>query len=524
MGPTKSTTSAGAVAVTPHYLASDAAIDVMNRGGNAIDGAIAANAMLGTVLPTTCGIGGDLFALVHPPGSRQPFVLNASGRGGAGLDSGAVRAEGHTKMPRFSPWSITVPGCVDGWEALSDRFGTRPLGELLAPAIAAAESGFPCAPEMAASLARTADRLIDQPSAPALYPGGSPPQAGDAIRRPALASVLRGIAADGRSAFYDGDVAGEIIAATDGRLTADDLLANTPDWVEALGRPLFGLDAWTVPPNSQGYLTLAAAAILEELAWSSDPDDPRFHHAVIEAYRAVAWERDDLVADPRFAPLPPSQLVNSDRLAERTARLDADQVTSWPHPAPDHGGTAYFCVIDDDGLMVSFIQSNFTGIGSGISAGSTGVWLHNRGAGFSLVSDHPNEAAPGKRPLHTLAPTLWTKDGAPALLLGTRGGHQQPQYLLQAIAQLMVAGRSPEEAQAAPRWHMDLAEAESVVAVEVGMAEGVVAGLTARGHRVERPAGPRPGWGPISIIAIAPDGTRTAAADPRISTSKAAGG
>ncbi|HSG79408.1 MAG TPA: gamma-glutamyltransferase, partial [Acidimicrobiia bacterium] len=252
-----------------------------------------------------------------------------------------------------------------------------------------------------------------------------------------------------------------------------------------------------------------------------------FHHAAIEAYRAVAWERDDLVADADHAPLAADALVADERLDPRRERLDAGAVTAWPAAAPDPGGTAYFCVIDADGLMVSFIQSNFHGIGAGISAGDTGVWLHNRGGGFCLVPGHPNEAAPGKRPLHTLSPTLWTRaDGSPALLLGTRGGHQQPQYLLQTIAQLFVAGRSPAAAQAAPRWNMEFEDVGggSVVSVEARMPVGVVSGLAARGHHVDAAPDLPSGWGPVSIIEIAPDGTRSAAADPRVSTAEAAGG
>jgi gamma-glutamyltranspeptidase/glutathione hydrolase len=525
--PVSSVTSRDAVAVTPHHLATRAALDVIASGGNAVDGAVAANAMLGMVLPTTCGIGGDLFAMVHRPGDDAPAVLNASGRGGSGLDADRIRSQGHETMPLTSPWSITVPGCVDGWEALLERFGTRALGELLAPAISAGEKGFAASPELSAALTRIEQRVSGQPSAPALYPDHRPPKPGHVLRRPHLAAVLRAIGDRGRDAFYTGPVAEAIVAATNGVLTSSDLAANRPDWIEPLGVDLFGLRAWTVPPNSQGYLTLAAARILERLGWSSDPEDPAFHHAVIEAYRAVAWERDDIVADADHAPLPPHELLADERLEARRARLDADAVTSWPAPTADPGGTAYFCVIDADGLMVSFIQSNFHGIGAGISAGDTGVWLHNRGGGFCLVPGHPNEAAPGKRPLHTLSPTLWTRrDGSPALLLGTRGGHQQPQYLLQTIAQLFVAGRSPAAAQAAPRWNMAFEDVggDSVLSVEARMPEEVVSGLVARRHRVDTGPDLPPGWGPVSIIAIAPDGTRTAAADPRITTAEAAGG
>lgn len=514
----------GAAAATPHHEATRAAMDVMAAGGNATDAAVAANAVLGVVLPTACGIGGDLFALLHAPGTTAPEVLNASGRGGAGLDAARLRAEGHTVMPRFSPWSITVPGCVDGWEALVGRHGSRPLGELLEPAIRLATDGFPASKELSDSLVRLTERLAGQGSAPPLYPGGRAPAVGTPLRRPGLAATLAGIAEEGRAAFYDGPVADAIVAATGGRITSADLAGSRPDWVEPIGIDVFGHRAWTVPPNSQGYLTLAAAWLLERLGPPPDPDDPAFHHAVIEAYRAVAWERDDLVADPDHAPLAVDLLLDPGRLAARLEGIDPDKAAAWPPPSHADGGTAYLCTLDGDGMGVSLIQSNFYGIGAGVSAGASGVWLHNRGAGFTLVEGHPNEAAPGKRPLHTLSPTSWTREGALSLLLGTRGGHQQPQYLLQALAQLHLAGRSPAAAQAAPRWSMSHAGAgrRSVVAAEVRMPEHVVAGLVGRGHVVDVVPDWPPGWGPVSIISVAPDGTRLAAADPRVDTAAAA--
>ncbi|MEX0826999.1 MAG: gamma-glutamyltransferase [Acidimicrobiia bacterium] len=514
----------GAVAVTPHHLATQAAVDVMAAGGNAVDGIVAANAVLGMVLPTTCGIGGDLFAIVHRPGTDRPEVLNASGRGGAGLDAGRLRREGHTTIPLRRPDSITVPGCVDGWEALLARHGTRPLADLLAPAIGLGREGCPVSTELASDLTRIEPMIGGQPSALALYPGGSPPVPGATLFRPDLAATLEAIAAGGRDAFYRGRVAAAITEATSGILEPDDLAGNSADWVEAIGTEVFGLQGWTVPPNSQGYLTLAAAMLIEALDPPADPDDPAFHHAVIEAYRAVAWERDDLVADPRHAPLPPERLLDRERILDRLESIDPEMVALWPEPGEAPGGTAYFCAIDGDGLAVSMIQSNFTGIGSGISAGDTGVFLHNRGGGFSLVAGHPNEAAPGKRPMHTLSPTLWTRGDRTALILGTRGGHQQPQYLAQIAALLLHARLAPGDAQAAPRWHAEgPGPRGSVVAVERRMSDRVVTGLGDRGHTVEVGPDYPQGWGPVSMIAIDESGTRIGAADPRVTSATAAG-
>jgi len=514
----------GCVAVTPHHLATRAAVDVMHRGGNAADAVIAANAILGMVLPTTCGIGGDLFAIVHMPGWDKPEVLNASGRGGSGLDAGSLRAAGHAAMPYRAPESITVPGCVDGWEALVERHGTIPLSGLLAPAIALGNDGFPVSSEFAADLAAIAPMIRGQESAAALYPDGVPPQPGDRITRRDLAATLSAIATGGRSAFYEGRVAEQISATTTGILTPGDLTGNGPDWVDPVGASVFGLEAWTVPPNSQGYLTVAAAMLLERLDPPRDPADSRFHHAVIEAYRAVAWERDDLVADPRFAPLPPAELLDPARLLPRLERMSPDRVAHWRGPGTAPGGTAYFCAVDAHGMAVSCIQSNFAGIGSGLAAGDTGVFLHNRGAGFNLVPGHPNEAAPGKRPLHTLSPTLWTRNGTTALVLGTRGGHQQPQYLLQIAALLFLAGLDPVAAQQSPRWSAGQIGGEgSALSAEVRMPEQVVVGLRSRGHLVDRGPDLAPGWGPVSIIAVDPDGTRRAAADPRVGSAAADG-
>jgi gamma-glutamyltranspeptidase/glutathione hydrolase len=515
----------GGVAVTPDELATTAATDVLRAGGNAVDAAIAANATLGMVYPTTCGIGGDLLAIVHAPGMDRPAVLNASGRGGSGLDAAALRAAGHTTVPLREPSSVTVPGCVDGWVALLGRFGTRTLADLLGPVIALGTDGFRVGVEFADDLARIRKLIAGQPSADAMYPGGEPPAAGATLTRPDLARTLSAIAASGRSAFYEGPVAAAISAATRGVLTPEDLAANASDWVEPIGATVFGLTGWTVPPNSQGYLTLAALMLVEALDPPRDPDDPALHHTVIEAYRAVAWERDDLVADPGRAPLTPDALLDPERILNRVSHIDPRRVASWPDPRPAPGGTAYLCVVDADDMAVSLIQSNFSGIGSGIGAGDTGVFLHNRGAGFNLEPGHPNEAAPGRRPLHTLSPTLWTDHGRAAMTLGTRGGHQQPQYLSQAAAALLHLGLDPAATQALPRWHADQAGdvAGSSLLVEARMPDAVVDGLEARGHRVERGPDRPQGWGPVSMIVLDPDGGRRAAADPRVTTATAQG-
>lgn len=512
-----------ATAVSPHGLASKAAIDIMSSGGNAVDAAIAADAVLGVVLPDTCGPGGDLFALVHLPGRAAPAALNASGRAGRGVNPNDMRDRGLATIPPRDPWTITVPGCVDGWEALLSRFGRLSLATVLAPAVTHALDGFPVSAELAEALRDVHSSIGGRPSASDLYPDGMPPRAGATLRRPLLGRTLIALSAEGRDAFYLGDPGAGITTATDGAVTSDDLERVQADWVEPIGLDVLGHRVWTMPPNSQGYLTPAALWIFERLDPPRDPESPDYQHLLIEAYRSMAWERDDIVADPTTAPHPPASLLSQERLAERAARIDPRHSVEWPAPSTPPGGTAYLCTRDADGIGVSLIQSNFAGIGSGYSAGASGVWLHNRGAGFNLIDGHPNELAPHRRPLHTLAPTLWTRNADLVMLLGTRGGHQQPQLLTQAAAARLWAGASPEAALALPRWTMDEfgPGTGSSLAAEARMAGEVVDGLRHRGHGVRLVESWRADWGPISLIDLQSD--LRGVADPRVSTTAALG-
>lgn len=510
------------VAVSPHHLASQAALDVMHAGGNAVDGAIAANAVLGVVLPDTCGIGGDLFAIVHRDGDPSPVALNASGRAGSGTTAADLRDDGYDEIPLRSPWSVTVPGCVDGWEALNERFGAVDLAAVLAPAIELAEGGFPVSAELAEDLGRIHRLIGSQASSVPLYPHGAPPRPGDRIRRSRLAMTLRAIGDGGRAAFYDGMVGEQITLATEGNISPADLEVRQAEWVEPVGAEAFGLEGWTIPPNSQGYLTLATAMLFEALDPPSDPSDPEYVHLLVESYRAVAWERDDLVADPGTAPVDPGRLLDRDRLLTRLASIDRRSLATWPEPRPVPGGTAYFCTRDQDGRSVSIIQSNFHGIGSGLSAGDTGVFLHNRGAGFTLREGHPNELTPGRRPLHTLSPTLWTSGNQGVLVLGTRGGQYQPQILAQLGAALLHGGREAVAAQEMPRWLVDGWAAGDTprLRVEDRFGEAALRELETIGHDVVPSAGWEAGWGPVSIIDLRND-RMAAAADPRVGTSAA---
>ena len=317
-------------------------------------------------------------------------------------------------------------------------------------------------------------------------------------------------------------MAGDITAATGGLITLEDLDGFDPEWVDPLRKEVFGSVGWTIGPNTQGYLTLATLRILEMLQSEFDAEDPASHHRLIEAYRSIATERDDIVTDARFAPIPDERLLDDERLADFADRI-GDRAGRFEAPRPKPAGTAYLCVVDDDGMGVSLIQSNFHGLGSGIGAGDSGFLLHNRGAGASLVAGHPNELMPGKRPLHTLSPTIWSRGGELSLVLGTRGGHQQPQLLAQVSAHHLAAGDEPRVAQSRPRWTTEhfAPGTTSSLRLESSYAVDIVDDLRTRGHTIELVEGPTGGWGPISMIAVGSDGLRTAAADPRVATSSA---
>jgi gamma-glutamyltranspeptidase/glutathione hydrolase len=492
----------------------------MAGGGNALDGALAANAVQGVVAPETCGVGGDLFAIVHEPGATAPVVLNASGRAGRGVSAEKLRAAGFASIPYSHPEAVTVPGCVDGWSVLAARFGNLPLARVLEPAIAYARDGFAVSQELASALERRHEELAPQSPATGLYPHGVPPAPGDVVLRPDLASTLESISSGGRRAFYQGATGKAISRATHERITMEDLAAVASDWVEPLALDVFGLTGWTVPPNSQGYLTLAAAWIFEQLDPPRDPDHPDFFHLLIEAYRAAAWDLGDVVADPDFAPLPQKDLVDPLRLVERLAGISRRSAASWPAATAPPGGTAYLCVVDRHSMGVSLIQSNYTGFGGGIGVEGAGFFLHDRGTGFNLVSGHPNELAPGKRPLHTLSPTLWTRNGRLELLLGTRGGSYQPQLLVQVAAHLLHLRSTPAESQARPRWVID--HQPEQVRLEASAGEKAAQELASRGHQIELAGEFEQSWGPVSMIQIAESGLRTAAADPRVRTALAA--
>jgi gamma-glutamyltranspeptidase/glutathione hydrolase len=506
-------------------LATQAGVRALRLGGSAVDAAIAANAVLGVTLPNQCGLGGDLFAIVQRTG-EQPQVLTAAGRAGSGADAGQLRDEGHRVMPREHDMrSVTVPGCLDGWLALHARLGRLDFPVLLEDATRYAVEGFPVSAYFAGPLRRRAgaERSV-QADGPL-----TAVQAGDPIRRPGLARVLAAIADGGRSGFYLGEFGATLVQLGDGQFVEDDLRIDQAQWTAPLSLDVWGRRLWTPAPPSQGYLTLSAAWLAQRAGLDSEPDDPAWAHLLIEAMRQAAVDRPAALFDGADG----HALLDPARLLPRAGRIRRDSVADLSDSYRD-GGTTFLSAVDEEGTAVALIQSNCMSFGSGIVAGDTGIWLHNRGIGFNLEPGHPAEYAAARRPPHTLAPVLLTDDrGEFDAALGTRGGDSQPQILLQLLARLLVAGEHPAEALAAGRWvlrgHADETSFDTWgsqgrvrVALEGHAPSSWAGALGELGHevRVEAPFG-HP-FGHAQIIRRAPAGL-IGAADPRAGTGAVGG-
>jgi gamma-glutamyltranspeptidase / glutathione hydrolase len=461
-------------------LAARAGDRAFTLGGNAVDAAIATNAAIAVTGPHLCGMGGDLFALVHT--GSEVAALNSSGRAAAGVDPNRLRAEGHTTMPlRHELDAVTVPGCVDGWLALHERFGSLPLADVLAPAIDLAEQGFPASPLLVGSLARVDDAgraQLGELASQATHTGA-------VVRRPGAGRALRAIADAGRDGFYGGEFGEGLLALGDGRYSPDDLSTPMSTWDPPLTAEMFGVEVHTIGPNSQGYLTLAGGIAAEPLDLP-DPDDERWAHLLIEAAKLAGYDRPKVLHDGADG----QALL--DAVRARRHRLDTERASSYAAPA-SAGDTTYLCTAEADGLAVSLIQSNASGFGSWLVEPKTGINLHNRGLGFSLEPGHPAELGPGRRPPHTLSPALATRAGELVSVFGTMGGDAQPQILLQIAARLFLHGQSVAQAINSARWALAGPEtgfdtwsdlAGQTVDVEGHAPEGWEPGLVARGHRV----------------------------------------
>ena len=508
----------GAVA-TADQLATQAGLSMLQRGGNAVDAAIAANAAMAVVGPHLCGIGGDLLALVVVDG--EVFALNASGRAGSGADATALRRAGATEIGhRHDINSVTVPGCVDGWQALHDRFASLPLAELLAPAIELASSGFPASPLLAASV--TGLDAVGRTQLSAI--ADQSPAAGSRIVLPGVARTLAAIASAGRSGLYEGEFGRGLIALGAGLYTTDDLARSQADWVEPLTTNVFGVTMSTIPPNSQGYLILAAARLASLAGLPDDPGDPQWAHILIECAAVAGYDRPDVLSDQADG----EELL--DQIDQRSGEIDPNHASRTSAPASD-GDTTYLCTADGNGMAVSLIQSNASGFGSWIAEPNTGIGLHNRGIGFTLAEGHPGELSPRRRPPHTLAPAAAVRDGKLAAVFGTMGGDAQPQILLQVAARLFVHGQRPDEAVAAGRWALKAAgtgfdtwtaDDGPLVSLEGHVAQGWAPGLRQRGHRIVQEAAFSSAFGHAHAITVDEHGCLHAAADPRTVVGSAA--
>jgi len=496
------------MAATSQPLASQVALDILKRGGTAVDAAIAANAAIGLMEPTGSGVGGDLFAIVWDANSRKLHGLNASGRSPASLTLAQLRAElrklGVSHIPRTGPLPVSVPGAVDGWFELHARFGKLPMKELLQPAISYARDGFPVSEIIAAGWAANARVLAKYPNFAATFmPGGKPPAKGEIFRNPQLADTLSAIAAGGRDAFYKGEIAQRIeryLRANGGYLTAADLAAHRSEWVEPVSTNYRGYDVWELPPNTQGVAALQMLNILEAYdlkAMGFGSAD--YLHVLVEAKKLAFEDRARHYADPEFANIPLQQLLSKEYAAQRRALIDMQKAArgypagSLTPGALDHGDTIYMTVADAAGNMVSLIQSNYRGMGSGMTPDGCGFSLQDRGELFSLEEAHPNVYAPGKRPFHTIIPAFVTRDGKPWLSFGVMGGAMQPQGHVQILVNLIDFGMNLQEAGDAPRARHDGSSEPTgevmrdggQVALEIGFAAETIRELQARGHRVQ---------------------------------------
>lgn len=490
------------MACTSHPLATQAAIEILRSGGTAVDAAIGANACLGLMEPTGSGIGGDLFALVWEAKTGRLHGLNASGRSAKRLSLAWFREQGLKRIPSYGPLPVTVPGCVDGWFRLHERFGRLPMTTNLGPAIRYARDGFPLTEVIAEDWARNARILEKYPNFKETFmPGGKSPASGEVFKNPALARTLERIAAGGRDAFYKGDVARTIasyLKAQGGFLDEEDLSAHTSDWVEPISTRYRGYDVWEIPPNGQGLSVLQMLNLLEgydlkSMGWGS----VEAMHTFIEVKKLAFEDRARHYGDPAFGRIPVKQLLDKGYAAERRKLIDAGRA-AVRYDAGDvalrQSDTVYLTTADGEGNMVSLIQSNYRGMGSGMTPDGLGFVLHDRGEAFVLEDGHPNSFAPGKRPFHTIIPAFVTKDGKPWLSFGVMGGDMQPQGHVQILMNLIDFGMGLQEAGDAPRiYHSGSSEPTGeimttggVVNLEPGFPETSVRDLVRRGHKIGR--------------------------------------
>ena len=447
------------MAATSQPLATQVALDILKKGGNAIDAAIAANAVLGVVEPTGSGIGGDLFALIWSADRDKLYGLNASGRSPRSLKLEYFKENNIERIPSYGPLPVSVPGCVDGWFEMHDMLGKLPMKDILQPAINYARDGFPVTEVIAYYLQKGTELLIEYPNIKEVYmPGGKSPSKGEIFRNPYLANTLEKIVKGGRNEFYRGTIARTIAAfmkQNGGFLSFDDLSRHHSEWVEPISTSYRGYDVWELPPNGQGIAALQILNILEgyDIA-SMGFGSAEYIHLFTEAKKLAFEDRAKYYADPTFSVTPVSQLISKKYAAERRKLIDRNVASKvFPAGKAEAGNTVYLTVADKYGNIVSLIQSNYRGMGSGMCPTGLGFILQDRGEMFTLEEGHNNVYAPGKRPFHTIIPAFITKNGKPWISFGVMGGDMQPQGHVQIVVNLIDFKMNLQEAGDAPRMH-----------------------------------------------------------------------
>ncbi|MEM9838659.1 MAG: gamma-glutamyltransferase [Pseudomonadota bacterium] len=501
------------MAATAHPLASQVAIDILKSGGNAVDAAIAANAAIGLMEPTGNGIGGDLFAIIWDPKTEKLYGLNASGRSpmGRSYDQLIEQLDGADSIPPVGHLPVSVPGTVDGWFEMHKRFGKLPMRKVLAPAIGYAEDGFPVSPVIGyyfqgslANFERRIDMIGEFDNARQTYFADGAPKAGEIFKNPDLAKTFKLLARKGRKAFYEGEIARTIDAymkRIGGDLRYEDFAAHTSEWVEPGCVDYRGYELCELPPNGQGFAALQMANILKNVDLKQWPrGSAEVMHYITEAKRLAFEDLGLYYADPEFSDVPVDWLLSDAYGQERFALIDPERANPSPKPGDakieGEGDTTYLTVADGDGMMVSLIQSNYRGMGSGLVPDGLGFMLQDRGELFSLDPQHPNVYAPGKRPFHTIIPAFVMKDGAPFMSFGLMGGGMQPQGHMQVMINIVDYGMNLQEAGDAARLNhvggrssTDTLDAEGVdmlgtLNVEPGISAETIERLRAMGHSV----------------------------------------
>jgi len=486
---------------TSQPLAAQVGLDVLRNGGNAVDAAIAVNAALGVVEPMSCGIGGDLYAIVWDARTQKLYGLNASGRAPIKATRDWFAEHKHNEIPTTGPLSWSVPGCVDGWEVLRKRFGSKPMADLLEPSIQYAEKGFPVS-EMIAGSWRGAEATLKQypDSEKTFLVEGKAPAFGAVFKNPNLAKSYRAIARDGRDAFYKGDLAKAMVAFSDkhgGLFSLADFTEHTSTWVDPVSSNYRGYDVWEIPPPGQGISALQMLNVLEGYDIKKmGPQSPDYWHLMLEAKKLAYADRARYYADPAFAKVPTAELISKKYADTQRKRIDMKQAMTDVAAGDAKLGmadTVYLTVVDKDRNCVSLIQSNYFGFGSGLVPGDLGFALQNRGTLFALDPNHLNTLEPRKRPFHTIIPAMVTKDGKPWFVFGVMGGDMQPQGHVQVLVNMIDFGMNVQAAGEAPRiQHVGSATPTGHSArkdggladIEVGIPDEVFKELKERGHRV----------------------------------------